>query len=422
MIKVLLVDDEPLCLIGMQSMIDWSDLGFKIVATARNGAEAWNIISLQQPDIVITDLAMPVMGGLELAEKCREADRALPVFIILTNYEEVDYIKRSLRLGAVEYLIKIDLTAEELTAALTKAKAQIDKERFLRSAPDVRTAEERLEQYRELLLMRLYSGAYDTYEEFSAQCRELGFKFDSPYYIITCAVIEERSEETKDMALLHSGVTGMAAEILPKYLSGVYVSGIDLRHFAVLTPLDTLEGSDEILQNAFMQTGNILFRYFNAAVQWAVGIPVKDILLVKDSLNAAMSMLTQVETDRTVRVLFCRTTPQSALDYRAGLVTRIREYVSNNLSKRLTLNDVAAVFSFSPNYISQLFSREGESGFVEFVTETRINSAKELMATTTLKIYEISDLVGFESPSYFSKVFKKTEGISPREYIQRLTE
>ena len=98
----------------------------------------------------------------------------------------------------------------------------------------------------------------------------------------------------------------------------------------------------------------------------------------------------------------------------------MQEYICQNLDKRLSLNDVASVFSFSPNYLSQLFSQWGESGFVEFVTATRINAAKELMAATNLKVYEISERLGYESAFYFSKVFKKVEGVSPREYMQRL--
>ena len=98
----------------------------------------------------------------------------------------------------------------------------------------------------------------------------------------------------------------------------------------------------------------------------------------------------------------------------------MQEYIRQNLGKRLNLNEVASVFNFSPNYLSQLFAQWGESGFVEFVTATRVNAAKDLMASTDLKIYEISERVGFESAFYFSKVFKKVEGISPREYMQRV--
>ena len=63
----------------------------------------------------------------------------------------------------------------------------------------------------------------------------------------------------------------------------------------------------------------------------------------------------------------------------------MQQYIRDHLSERLTLNDVAAVFNFSPNYLSQLFAQNSESGFVEFVTATRITAAKELMASTDLK-------------------------------------
>ena len=102
------------------------------------------------------------------------------------------------------------------------------------------------------------------------------------------------------------------------------------------------------------------------------------------------------------------------------MLFRSLEYIRQNLGKRLSLNEVASAFNFSPNYLSQLFAQWGESGFVEFVTATRVNAAKDLMASTDLKIYEISERLGFESAFYFSKVFKKVEGISPREYMQRV--
>lgn len=119
---------------------------------------------------------------------------------------------------------------------------------------------------------------------------------------------------------------------------------------------------------------------------------------------------------------WCSTTsgPTRPLDHRAQVVAQVQQYIREHLAERLTLNEVAAVFNFSPNYLSQLFAQNSESGFVEFVTATRIAAAKETMASTDMKIYEISNEVGFESAFYFSKVFKKLEGVSPREYIQRM--
>ena len=115
MTKIFLVDDEPLVLIGMQGMLNWAELGYTVVGTARNGAEALKAIGETYPDIVVSDIRMPVMDGFTLAESCHKDGSALPVFIMLTSYEEFDYVKRSMRLGVVDYLVKIDLTAESLT-------------------------------------------------------------------------------------------------------------------------------------------------------------------------------------------------------------------------------------------------------------------------------------------------------------------
>ena len=102
------------------------------------------------------------------------------------------------------------------------------------------------------------------------------------------------------------------------------------------------------------------------------------------------------------------------------VVAQVQEYIHSHLSERLTLADVAAVFNFSPNYLSQLFGKYGDSGFVEYITETRIAAAKEMLEQGDLKVYEIAEKLGYESAFYFSKVFKKVTGLSPREYQQSI--
>lgn len=72
----------------------------------------------------------------------------------------------------------------------------------------------------------------------------------------------------------------------------------------------------------------------------------------------------------------------------------------------------------SPNYLSQLFKKYNDVGFTDYINQMKIAKAKELMTESTLKVYEIADQLGFESSFYFSKVFKKVEGCSPRDYIQ----
>jgi two-component system response regulator YesN len=106
--------------------------------------------------------------------------------------------------------------------------------------------------------------------------------------------------------------------------------------------------------------------------------------------------------------------------YKQQVIAKIENYIRHNLGKCLSLNKVAAVFNFSPNYLSQLFTRYAGKGFVEYITATRINAAKEMLTRGDGPIYEVAAQLGYEDAIYFSKVFKKVEGISPREFFHRL--
>lgn len=414
MTKIFLVDDEPLVLIGMQGMLNWNELGYEVVGTARNGAEALKAIQELHPDIVVSDIRMPVMDGFALAENCHKDGAALPVFIMLTSYEEFDYVKRSMRLGVVDYLVKIDLTADSLTAALDKARSVVEKEKRLQAptAPAVS-----MDNYRDRLFLQLYSGLLTDRVQFDRECAELGLKFDAPRHLVALGSLQAPGLPTNQLLTLSTGVTRMAAETLPKYRP-CRVTGMDLRHFSVLLPLQDDESPEEVLTPALKATGQILYNYFSSQIYWAVGRPVKDIMQISQSHHDAFAALQLLRPEAPV--VFYHERPDTPLDHRAQVVGQVQRYIRDHLAERLTLNDVAAVFNFSPNYLSQLFAQNSESGFVEFVTATRISAAKELMASTDMKIYEISNLVGFDSAFYFSKVFKKLEGVSPRDYIQRM--
>lgn len=415
MIRVLLVDDEPLVLIGMQSMLDWGKLGYELVGTARNGGEALEKIGELHPDIVVSDIRMPVLDGLQLAARSQQEYGALPVFIILTSYEEFDYVRRSLGLGAADYLVKMDLTAENLTAALERAKAAIEKEKALH-AP-THTATGSLESYRDRFFIQLYSGLFPSDAVIREHCQELGLTLDAAAYAVAIADIRNRELDPEQQVALSAGVTRMAADVLPKYLP-CHVTGMDLRHFLVLIQLDSRDNLEELLVPVLQKANNILYKYFSTTLWWAVGTPTSVLHHISRSQKNALSALPLLSEAEPI--VFYRTEARTPLDHRARIVAEVQDYIRKHPEKRLSLNDVAAVFNFSPGYLSQLFSQNGETSFVEFVTETRIAAAKELMASTDLKIYEISERLGFESAFYFSKVFKKIEGVSPRTYLQKL--
>lgn len=125
MYRVILVDDEPLILAGIASLLNWEDHGCTILGKATNGSSAFEMILEQKPDIVITDIRMPVLNGLDLIKKCKEAGCSFS-FLVLTNLEEFDLVRKALSLGASDYLVKLNLSAEDLLKSLNRAKENCD--------------------------------------------------------------------------------------------------------------------------------------------------------------------------------------------------------------------------------------------------------------------------------------------------------
>ena len=121
MFRILIADDEPIILSGIRHLIDWEKANAQIIGSARNGAEAWSIIESEQPDIVITDIRMPVMDGLALVEKCASAYPRI-VFIILTSLAEFSLAREAVGYGVSDYLLKTELDEKTLLATLDKAE------------------------------------------------------------------------------------------------------------------------------------------------------------------------------------------------------------------------------------------------------------------------------------------------------------
>ncbi|WP_274421321.1 response regulator transcription factor [Blautia sp. XA-2221] len=102
-----------------------------------------------------------------------------------------------------------------------------------------------------------------------------------------------------------------------------------------------------------------------------------------------------------------------------GLYEQVNDYIQRNYSRKITLNDIAQELHANSSYLSRLYKKESGMNLFDVVLQKRIEKAKEYMEDTDRKIYEISQAVGFDDTGYFSRVFKKYSGMSPREYQNR---
>ena len=511
--SVVLADDEPLVLAGLRSIIDWKAEGFEIVGTARNGMQLLEAIDEKKPDIVVSDVRMPLMTGLEVMQRISDRHQELPLFILLSGYEEFSYVRKAISLNAIEYLVKLDLSAEVLAKALEKARGR------LRAMGHAQGAEyAMLQNLRDRFYVRLVNGLIPGRQQFEAQLESLGIKPGGRY---PCpALVRLEGGEEADRTRLFVAATELLQETLSRQLS-CQVIPFDLERILVVCFLQS-QDCHQLLYGSFSRSFEMLWKSFSLKATAIIGPVVDDLYEVGASYSRALeamqgakgderilfasergeqpfvlapyqSQLSEVFTEldgakmnrifhEIARTLEQTTDVLSAIsacsqlvsmviamvpdgqplveeifrqqgedqrslyrfhstavcaeylrhfgdglekklqdrrqDWRAITIQRVQAYIKANLDKRLSLSEVAALFGFSQNYLSTLFSRYANIGFVEYTTDQKMEKAKALMATGNWKIYELACQLGYEDSSYFSKVFKQHEGMSPREYAQ----
>lgn len=530
MIKLIIADDEPLVQAGIKSMINWEEHGISIVGTASNGAAAYELILEHSPEIAITDIKMPVMSGLELAKKCHDEGRKLPLFIILTSYEEFNFVKEAITYQVVDYLIKLELTPEVLLETVQKAIGRIPEQQPTQAAakpPD------NIYLIREQFYTRLIFNLFESEEQFTAQAQNLNIDFS--YDSFAVGYVEIRSEKLTQMSNekqlnLYTSSLQMVSELVSRYIP-CHVLSLDIRHFCVIFFLKDELAADykNLIRNTLRQVSAMLFNYYSVAIHASIGSPVNsplqiassyqdarqtfarvneeapilflediaedeplknvfNISLFKDdilkayaeydekalydtftsiielfdsqkahyvqALDAASNILylslsllgngeqlvsdifreknngyrSLYELTGTEQILewmkllrdgLCRSFTAHNKDYKNHIVVHVKKYINEHIEEKLTLNKVAKEFNISPNYLSVLFSRNSDIGFSDYINQSKIDAAKKMMTDGDYKIYEISDRLSFESAFYFSRVFKKVTGLSPRDYMNQ---
>ena len=198
MYKVFLVEDEILTREGIRDNVDWHASGFEFCGEAADGEIALPLLRTSQPDVLITDIKMPFMDGLQLSKIVRERMPWVKI-IILSGHDEFEYAQEALNLGVTAYLLK-PVTVQKLQTVLQKLTEQLDEER--KKQENLKSLQEQAEENRaalsERLLFKLLMGAVSQTEAFE-KGQILGLDLMARYYLVVISKIElrDRSEQYK---------------------------------------------------------------------------------------------------------------------------------------------------------------------------------------------------------------------------------
>ena len=219
--RVLLADDEEEIRSGISRKIDWAALGFRLVGEAGNGEEALELAEQLRPDVVLTDIKMPFLDGLELCRRLRVSQPGARL-VVFSGFDDFEYARRAMSLGVSEYILK-PINAQELRQVLEKLRDQLDRQRLERRDMETlrRRYEESLPVLRELFYTRLLSGQLRPEQ---VQDRAARYEIDLPPGLWTAALVHVDGDEgERDELLLlsvqsflekHFALEGCAARVV----------------------------------------------------------------------------------------------------------------------------------------------------------------------------------------------------------------
>lgn len=533
-IKVFLVEDEVIIRSGVKKSINWEQEGYEFVGEASDGELAYPMILKEKPDILITDIRMPFMDGLELS---RLVKKELPdiKILILSGYDEFEYAKKAIKIGVTEYLLK-PISAAKLTEVLNAVAETIRQENEEKNLLETYFAEmrENTERDKMRLFEKLLMGDLSMGEILEAGER-FGMNLGASCYKIVlfkilanlenhvyaeqmvdaCSSVEQAASMMEGVYVFQRGVEGWAflltaqdeksmeesAKILYQNLKQAMKNYTQLEYFGgigstvprIRSLKQSFREADRAFAARFVEEANqIISQKEFEKSQMEEGLKMQGVVQIGKSRemlqkflsngtreevkafsdayisrieeeNIRSTMVRQyVVIDVCIVILsFCERISSAnrlqeeaeelqkmmqkihslseikkyvvrllneAIELRdaesgrrySDLIAAAKKEIENHyMTEEISLNTVAISVGMSPSYFSSIFSKEAGKTFVEYLTEVRIEKAKEFLMCSSMKTSEIGYEVGYKDPHYFSYVFKKVQGCSPKEYRAR---
>lgn len=517
MYQILIVDDEKMIRNGIKNSIPWDTLGMDAVYTAASGREALEIVELHHPEIIITDISMTEMNGLELIEEIRRENSDCRI-VVLTGYDRFDYARQALQLGTQDFLLK-PVDEEELKACIIHQIEELEKVRKDREEAEFlnRTRGFYQQTRLEMFLCDLISGKeWEPWEkdeffrlypfapesmlrvglllpEMSATdssenrffrlwtiksiCmgvldeKHEGITFnDGQGRIILIFFDRETGAEDADRAeqlidLLECECEGRIRIVLGSsqkgfgrlnisYNDAMYALENEKRDTVRIGRVEWEERRERMFQEVYHEfqrsmlasihdmeqflhifdrfvqsfesynvsghyAGRLLFELASTVYYMYIGDTGDS---VDDRLNGFLQSLSGMDRENACKLTaeFFRKLLTKERGDEYELIRKVKKLIQNDLAGDLSVASMADSVHVTPNYLSRIFKRQTGEGCNEYIVRKRIEKAKCLLETTSIKAGEIAGMVGYHDINYFSLAFKKQTGVSPTKYRENI--
>ena len=460
--KVLIVDDEYI--IRERLELNVKKAGFDVVGQAETGLQGYELYKKTKPDIIISDIFMPIMNGAELLEKIRINDSRVK-FIFLTGYSEFDYAMSALKNNASDYLLK-PLDTTKLIEVLNKLMDEIEEEKEMESL------KRENEMIKDGSFIDHFFSNSDIHPDMSMELASLlqypeGIRMLMIYKKGSWIGIDEDVYQIENdiklvfLKIYRKGITNPCTTDCYAALGAPCHSEKELResfHFLRRILLhrffspnkhfyigeDYLKVDKDKIQAIDQQNRNLLQKNKITEIIELIEIELTELkspadleyylymmkgLLLRKSDHISGVMLsdhspiwileqftTLSEFASWLKALIQKT--YSANDERGelDLSTRIKQYLEENYGSSINLNSIAVNVFAHPNYISTKFKEDVGISVTEYLCSLRLERARELLNTTNFSCKKVSQIVGFQDQFYFGKCFKKKFDLSPTAF------
>lgn len=492
MYKLIIVEDEKVICNGLKNEIEWSKWGFCVDEVFFDGAEALEYLRYNRPDVILTDVRMNRISGIEVAKYVSE-NRLPCKVILLSAHQEFEVAISAMSYGVVDFLLK-PISMERFAEVFAKVKAQLDENQSREKNEKQR--EQALLFLREQFLEELIYGTIKDPQVIKKRF-EIAFPdkvlektgcvlfvmkikdFDSflnrrwqyPYEQLEdsiknfLSVYKEDGESYhlvfKDKEILkmiglfedagaefsQSAIFSMAEEMgeLFGFQAEVQVTGL-YRHLEEIGNQNgkNHEKEQEQILVSCLAAGNSeqARKVYEAIWNEIEGIPfeqckkrilqimscVQLVLAEKDarmleSLKPLMELIRSEKTEKgslgrySVRI-FDALCVDTNVNGRSGadVIQKAKDYIAKNIFRDISRDEVAEKTYVSSTHLSRLFRQETGEGFLQCMNRMKIEKSIELLNDPNLKLYEISEKMGYKTPRYFSRLFREQTGMTPKEY------